>query len=513
MDLVAEMQKARTYGRDAASPVQLIETHISWVFLTPKYAYKIKKPTVTAFLDYSTLERRRDLCRREVELDRRYAPSLYLGVVPITQQANELRVDGEGTVVEYAVKMKRFPAGSLLSEQLSRNRVSQQEIKVLARHIAEFHGRARRASAGTPFGEPDAVFQDAIDNLDALAGSNLNSPMDIQIIAALRRWTVEQFAILKSGFNRRKQHGFIRECHGDLHAGNIVRWEGSLVPFDGVEFSEHFRWIDSLSDLAFLAMDLQVRNQPQLSHLLVNAYLEASGDYRSLAVLRWYVVYRSLVRAKVADLLLTQQDPKTDVFSKTVGEKSRLIACAHHVTQPQNPTLWITHGLSGSGKSTVAEKVVAERGAIRIRSDIERKRMAELEPTDRPDDQLSKQLYDSTMTEQVYRRLQDLASAIMEAGSSVVVDGTFLKQSQRDPFSRLAQTKRIAFYILNCEADVETLQKRIVARQRLGSDPSDADLSVLESQLDSREPLTAEEQLRVERPLDAAANVSGSEPA
>ena len=505
------MRDPAAFADESCRQVDVAETHISWIFLTEKHAYKVKKPIRNPFLDYSTLEKRRYFCSEELRLDRRYAPQLYLDVVGIHRDGSRLSVGGSGPVVEYAVKMVRFPEDAVLSVQLEQDQVALAEIEALARHIAEFHENATQAELESTFGEPRQVLKDALDNFDALADvpdfadeetasspsmeSNL-SPADASQqprLQSLRRWTEDEFAGSRGMFQLRKQTGFVRECHGDLHAGNIVRWNGELIPFDGIEFNEGFRWIDVLSDIGFLVMDLRSRGRPDLSAALINAYLERTGDYEQVALLRWYELYRCMVRAKVAGIRLGQCRPNTAQHAHAKQKLVHLIRLGGHITEVSPPTLWITHGLSGSGKSTGSMRYVQREQAIRIRSDVERKRLLDKPADYRPDSSEARRVYSPEITGATYARLEKLAGSILQAGYSAVVDATFLRRAQRRQFVELASRIGVPIRILDFRADIGTLRKRLVERAGKGRDPSDADLSVLEKQQAHAEPLDGEE--------------------
>ncbi len=494
-------------GHEASVAVH--ETHISWVFLAGRFAYKVKKPIETPFLDYSTLEKRQRCCHDEVRLNRRYAKSLYVDVVPIVRQSGHWRVEGEGEAVEFAVKMHRFPDDALLSDRLTAGHFPDRDVSRLAHVVADFHRDAPACNASStpptkpPFGRPSDILRDAEDNLQAL--QNLPSSPQRTQRNELQRWTKEFFAAHRDELEHRMTSGFIRECHGDLHLGNVIDWEGKLLPFDGIEFNESFRHIDVLSDAAFLAMDFAARERLDLCRSFCSAYLERTGDYRSLPLLRWYLVYRALVRAKVAAMRAEQlAAADSDAAETPSGESAAAwqdclshIDLAHRFTLHQTPRLWITHGVSGSGKTTRSEAIVRQHGALRVRSDVERKRHFGLSPDEEVPGYRKPVLYSSVATKVTYGRLWELARAILRGGFSVIVDATFLKLGDRERFQQLAETEGATFGIVHCEADATTLRQRIQYRTTEQQDASDADLSVLEHQLASQEPLTSAELAHV----------------
>lgn len=485
--------------RDGGCAVEVQETHISWIFLTDRYAYKVKKPVKNAFLDYSTLELRRRYCGEELRLDKRYAKDLYLSVVRITHADEGLRIDTQqiddqqtvevAAACEYAVKMRRFPAQDLLSQRLEAGRVSVEQVTQFAIALANFHQAAAAANPAAGFGSAEQIRQDALDNLQALENVSPRTT-----IADLKSWTLAVYEPLAEIFKGRQQQAKIRECHGDLHTGNIVWWQGRFVPFDGIEFNDSFRWIDILSDAAFLAMDLRAVGHTPLAYQFINSYLEQTGDYRDLQLLRWYMVYRALVRAKVAELAMRQHDSQSQEFQESCRDREQHIQLAAELTTAQSPSLHVMHGLSGSGKSTVAERIVGQFGAIRLRADVERKRLWDKSADYRPSESEKQRLYSPEMTARTYDQLETLARRLMAAGYSVVVDATFLKQKQRQQFHQLANELTVPFCIVDCTASIDTLRDRLRQRVADGSDASDADLQVLDHQLQSHEPLLPEEQ-------------------
>jgi predicted kinase len=283
-----------------------------------------------------------------------------------------------------------------------------------------------------------------------------------------------------------------------LHAGNIVYWRGKLIPFDGVEFNEHFRWIDVLSDTGFLAMDLHALGHTELASAFINQYLEQTGDYRELGLLRWYMVYRALVRAKVSEMARQQQAADSPAAAEAVRERDEHVALAVKLIAPGQPRLWITFGLSGSGKSTAARALAMRCGAIQIRSDVERKRLLGYEQAFRPDPEQTAAMYSTSMHGQTYEQLGQLSRAVLEAGFSVVVDAAFLKREQRAAFSKLAGELQVPFHILACEAPVDILKARLDERRQAGDDASDAGVEVLEQQLASHDALDAEERAHID---------------
>jgi len=504
--LLAALSRPAAYG-PGCKRVERLETHISCVFLTGDYAYKIKKAVDFGFLDFTTLAARRKYCDEELRLNRRLAPALYVDVVPITGTVEAPVIGGTGPALEYAVKMREFSQDELASSLLARGELSASDIDALAAKVATFHGTTGLAPPDGSFGSPEAILQIARQNFAQL----LSTPVpvgDRDRIEALRVWTEREYASHREVFARRRAGGFIRECHGDLHLGNIARVDGELTIFDRIEFNESMRWIDVMSEVAFTIMDLQERGRADLGWRFLNAYLEATSDYAGLAVLRFYLVYRALVRAKIATMRAAQLG--TGEARRGVAAEWRgYLRLAESYAQSPRSALVITHGFSGSGKSTLSQALLEAIGAVRIRSDVERKRMHGRQTLERTWAGIDQDLYTAGVTERTYARLVELAREVVGSGFVALVDAAFLKRWQRDRFRDLAHELAAPFAILDLVAKDATLRERIARRTATGIDPSDADLAVLAYQQWTSDTLTAEERsctvvYDAEVPIEAA---------
>lgn len=472
--------------------IELLETHISYVILTGPFAYKIKKPVDLQFLDFSTLEKRRHYCHEEVRLNRRLAPQLYLDVVPITGSVDAPVLGGSESAIEYAVRMRQFPQGVLLDRLLAQGAVLPTHIDDLARQIAEFHARTAVADTTSPFGTPELVYQPAQENFRQI-GERIRTPADRAALAQLQAWTEREYAARLQDFRQRKERGFIRECHGDMHAGNMVLLDDRITVFDCIEFNENLRWIDVMNEVAFLVMDLADRGRPDLAHRFLNAYLESTGDYAGLRVLRYYLVYRALVRAKVAAIRLQQEGIDADSREHIWAQFHGYLRLARRYTEALAPLLAITCGLSGSGKTTITQSLLESLGAIRLRSDVVRKTLFGLAPEARSGSGLASSLYSSDASIRTYQTLAQHAHTVVSAGYSAILDATFLKRAQRDSIRQLAADLGVVFRILYFTAPEGMLRARILQRAAKARDASEANIAVLENQIRNIEPLAPDE--------------------
>ncbi len=483
--------------------IELIETHISWVVLTGDYAYKIKKPVNFGFLDFSTLDKRQKYCEQELYLNRRLAPDIYLDVVSISGSAQNPVISNEKDAFEYAVKMTQFPQSAQLDNMLQARKLGSDHINAIAQMVAAFHQITAVANDDTDYGEPDKLFKPVQENFE-LIGESLKTSAYEAKLEELKKWSESEFARLKSIFTQRKRHGFIRECHGDMHLRNLVWLDGKALAFDCIEFNDNLRWIDVISEIAFLMMDLQDRGEDQLANGFLNAYLEITGDYEGLSVLPFYLCYRAMVRAKVDALRLQQISGNPKMAD--LAEFDSYMELAMRYTKITAPKLIIMRGLSASGKSTVSQQILENTGAIRIRSDVERKRLFDisLDEKAKAPNAVDEGIYSSDSSEQTYEKLLELASTVLDAGNTVLVDAAFLKHQQREPFKKLAKSRGVTFIILEVTAPFDILRQRILDRKK---DVSDADISVLEHQVSQWKPLADSEamnaiRVNTENPLD-----------
>jgi uncharacterized protein len=453
---------ARSLGAD------IVETHISWILLAGGLAYKLKKPVRLPFVDYSTPARRQHFCEEEVRLNRRLAPGLYLGVSRVTGTSDAPSLDGAGPVLDYAVRMKRFPAGALFSEQLEAGTLPTAAVDRFARLLADFHAQAASVDAGL----------DADGSLPlrraqaALAGAQ--SLFDSGQASALAQWLPTQWQALRARWLARLSQGRVRDGHGDLHLANVILVDGEVAAFDCIEFDPALRAADPVDDAAFALMDFVARGRPDLGWRFFNAWLERTGEYEGLALLRFQLVSRALVRAQVEHLRAA--------FG---SEAQRYARAALEWLHTAKPRLCITTGLPGSGKTFASQALLERRGAVRIRSDVERKRAFGLDAL--ADTRAhGVDAYTAQATRRTYERLLALARPALQSGFPVVLDAAFLRRDERAAARMLARELGVPFSIVACEAPLEVLRARLRARMH---DASEADEQVLDRLAAAAQPL------------------------
>ena len=463
--------------------IEVIETHISVLLLTGDYAYKLKKPLDLGFLDFSTLEKRRRCCEEELRLNRRLAPQLYLDVIGIGGDA-EAPVIGAWPAIEYAVRMRQFPQQALYGEIQARGELGNEHVDRAATVLARFHRGAETATAEQRYGEPEQVMQPVRENFDQLRASLHGDEAGLlQDLASVERWNREGFPRLAPLITERKARGFVRECHGDAHLDNMVWLNGDCVFFDAIEFNPALRWIDVISEAAFLYMDLEARGCHALAARFLDAYLGESGDYAGCALLPFYLCYRAMVRAKVAAIRRAQQRPGSRNRRLDDVSLATHLRLARNYTKTRSPMLILTVGVSGSGKSHYTQTLLEGLGAIRLRSDVERKRLFGIAAGARTGAGIDQGIYSREASERTYRALLEQAGGLLRAGFTTIVDATFLKAAHRRPFERLARGLGLPCVLLGFQAPVAVLKQRIRARQEEGRDASEADIDVLEAQL------------------------------
>lgn len=487
--------------------VEVIETHISWVLLTGEFAYKIKRPVHYPFIDLRSAQHRAFLCHEEVRLNRRFAPEIYLGVSPITSSDGEVRLQGPGQVVEHAVKMRQFQRADELDSLLANARIGPDELEAFGRELADIHADLPIARPTQAWGKPAAARALILENLqecarvaDIFAGAAnvlaLRPKLEARLEAATP-WMLSRFA-----------GGRVRECHGDLHASNIVRWGSRLLAFDCMEFEAAFRWIDVADEIAFLLADLQSGDHLPHAQAFLGGYLGRSGDYQACRLLDLYQAHRCLVRAKVTALSATNAAGKSaDEIAAPRRQFQAYLDCAGRSLSPRKPVLALMSGLSGSGKTWLARRLAPLMEAVHLRSDVERKRLAGLPELAKSGSAPEQGLYSREASDRLYQHLADCAMSTLAGGYTTIVDATFQRREDRTRFQDLAAQLVVPAYIVHCHAPQDVLQRRIAERRQRNDDASEADLSVLNWQETHHEPIEADEKFVVIEAGTAEADV------
>ena len=470
--------------------VEVIETHISWIFLAGEFAYKLKKPVKFGFLDFSTPALRRHFCAQELRLNQRYAAQIYLDLVgfgPSTQ----VPAWGVSPAIETAVRMRRFPEGGRLDHLQSAGMLGLREIDAFASRIAQFHHDAPVAGPDTPFGSVDMLRETLAVNFRTLRGALARS--QAAQIDALEHWSDEACTRLAPMVEARRQSGAVRECHGDLHLANMVWFNDDALLFDCIEFNDGLRWIDTLNDVAFLLMDLESRGERALASRFLDRYLVATGDYEGVPLLPLFKQYRALVRAAVNAFRLHQSSVTNDERAADDRLVQSYIELAASYSRRQSPKLILMHGLPGSGKTTVAAQIAPALGAVCLHSDVERKRLAGVGATERSDSPIDGGIYTQAASDATYGRLLTLTALLLRAGQSVIVDAAFAQHKRRSDFIALGERCDAPVHIVSLEIPSDELRARVARREGKTGEYSEAGLVVLERALRRHEPLDSTE--------------------
>lgn len=498
--LVAAMRRPAFYPHETAAEIRLVQTHLSYVLLTGPYAYKISKAVQFSFVDYRSLAQRRHFCEEEIRLNRLYAPDLYIDTVPIFETEKGFSMEpSDGPAIEYAVQMHQFQDEDLLSRVFERGALTSDDVDFIARQIARFHKEGDASHEIAAFGAPEAVRAIVEDNfklLDDFIGT-LWSQADLD---ALRAYTDGVLNHSTDLLQQRVDEGRIRECHGDLHLGNICYYKGRIEFFDRIVFNDAFKNIDVFYDLAFLYMDLEYRDRPDLANELLNAYLEETNDFHGLPLLPFYACCRAIIRCKVLALKSAEEEVPEETRAAAGEEAKAYCALARrYAAATEHGMLVLMCGPSGSGKSTVAKHLAAQIGAVVIRSDAVRKHLAGHAPGEH-----AASIYTRGMTRRTYAFLIDEARRIGASGFPVVLDATFGEREHRERALGAFASVDVPVRIVRCRASEDTLRNRLESRE---GDISDADTAVLIRQLESFDELNDTERtiaidLDTDRPIN-----------
>jgi uncharacterized protein len=479
-EVIRAMLQPETYP-DPPAKILHLQTHISHLFLTGRQVYKIKKPLDLGFLDFTTLARRRHFCRQEVLLNRRLTEDLYLGVVAITSSGEKFRINGRGRVREYAVLMREMPQERMMDHLLADGRVTKKEIRALVRRLVPFYQQARTGKGIDPFGRIEIIVKNTEENF-LQTRPYLGSLITLK---AADRLHFRCRAFLKRNpdlFQKRIREGRIRDCHGDLHSGNICLEEKVQI-YDCIEFNHRFRYADIASDLAFLAMDLDYYGCPDLSTLLIREYTRLSGDRDLPRVLHFYKAYRAHVRAKVhafaaGDLEL----PAADRKSHRRAAKNYFRLAVRYGDQLPIPQLVVVFGLMGTGKTTLARALAEKTGWAVFSSDEVRKKLRGLSPTTKKWEPFGQGIYSEEMSRRTYDRMREAAWKRLQRGKSVILDGSYKRQGERLALMDLAETAGAEIRFIECRVPVTVIQQRLEQRNREKNVVSDGRWEIFRNQ-------------------------------
>lgn len=475
--MIRELLLPGAYPHPAAD-LRLEETHISWVLLAGPYAYKIKKPLDLGFLDFSTLDRRSAACEVEVRLNQRLAPSTYLGVVDVVERGGKVHIGGPGRVVDRAVWMRRLPADGMLPALLARNAAPPLLMQRLARDLARFHASAATGPGVDEHGSPETIAALWQQNFEQV-GRFVGSVVPRWEIAVAERFVRSTLEAERGLFEERVATGRIRDGHGDLHAASICVVDGEIVPFDCLEFSPRYRCADVAAEVAFLAMDLDHAARADLGWTFVSSYVRSSSDPAIWRLLNFYKAYRAFVRGKVRSLRLieTGRSPG-EIEAIAADARAYFDLAAAYSGGVVAPTVTVTAGIPGSGKTTLARALAARSGAVHLSTDVTRKRLARLRQPERARSPFADGIYTREATRRTYAELRRQAARWLRRGVSVVLDGTFGDPRQRALARQLALRAHAGFLLVLTTCDDATRQERIEARVREGANASDADWEI-----------------------------------
>lgn len=499
--ILKSLLKPSAYPEPTTS-VRLIQTHVSFIFITDHFAYKVKKPVDFGFLNFTTLDRRRFYCNEEVRLNRRLCPDIYLGVVEVRETPSGAAIDGEGEVLDFAVKMKRLPEDRMLDRLLSAGDVTDDDVRRIARVIGDFHLTAERSELIDSYGSRESIGRNWDENFQQIAefAAVTIGQRDLRII---KEWGEQFLADHGRLFAERVDRGFVRDCDGDIHLENICLTDQVLV-FDCIEFNNRFRYSDTAADIAFLLMDFDFHERPDLSGVFLSEYVAVTGDRDISRMLDFYKIYRAIVRGKVESFRL--QDPDIPENEKQAARERAIryfrLARGYVIRRKLPPTLIITCGLMGSGKSAIASGLAFELGIDLLSSDQVRKEIASVPKYSHAFSAYGTGIYSAEFNEATYGELLARAEKALGAGRSVIVDATFRRRTDRDRFRALAEKVSAPFHIIRTSAPETVIKERLDQRLASPGEVSDGRWELFRRQQEEFEPLGGDEPQQIS--LDTA---------
>ncbi|MCS6925751.1 MAG: AAA family ATPase [Candidatus Binatia bacterium] len=476
-DLLTALARPESYPH-RPTRVEVIQTHISAVFLAGDLVYKLKKPVHFSFLDYSTRERRYYYCHEEVRLNRRLAPTVYLGVVPLVYASNTYRVEdgsagGEAVIVDHLVKMRRLPADRTLVALIAAGRCTAEEMQALAKRLVSFHRSATTRTAPR-YGTPEAVWQTIAENFRDTApfiGETISPAQDRRIQSFSQHFFAEHQELLRA----RVRSGRVREGHGDLRCEHVYFLDEGITIVDCIEFSPRLRTCDVASEIAFLAMDLELQSAPQLAAELVQTYAAEAKDGALFHLLPFYQCYRAYVRGKVASLRSREPEvPDTERTRAKIQARQAFCLAYRYACGPPSPAVLVVCGRIGTGKSTLARALNGLTGFPVLSSDVIRKQLAGLSPTTRMRAEYRAGIYTEAFTQHTYLTLAQRAESALQAGQGVIIDATCKRREDRRRFLELGARFSTPVLFIECRASAATVEQRLRAREQEAQSVSDA---------------------------------------
>ena len=453
--------------------VTLIQTHVSFLFVTDNFVYKIKKPVDLGFLNFTTLDRRRFYCEEEVRLNRRLCPDVYLGVVQLRESPGGVTFHPHGRIVDYAVKMRRLPEDRMLDHLLRENKVDETSIREIAGTIARFHSMTEKSDEIDSYGSITTITGNWEENFRQVADF-VGTTIEAKDLGLIREWVRGFLTEKKDLFNNRISGGFIRDCDGDIHAENICLADKVYI-FDCIEFNKRFRYIDTAADIAFLAMDFDYHNKSKFADVFVDAYISASGDSGLINVLDFYKIYRAFVRGKVESFRLNdRQIPLHEkAAAKERANRHFRLAAGYIMRRKLPPSLIIFSGLMGTGKSTLADGLAFELGLEIARSDVIRKKIANIPETEHCLYRFGEGIYTEEFTRATYEEILKASEKALRSGRSIVIDASCSRKRDRELFRTLAQRLAVPFHIIQTTCTDELANSRLNYRMESQFDASD----------------------------------------
>ena len=486
-DIVDALLNPNAYD-EAVKNIRLVQTHISWIFLTGKHVYKVKKPVNFGFLDFTTLQKRKLFCEKELELNKRLAPDMYLEVVPINQSGGKIKIKGDGETIEYAVKMKELPQETMMSKLLERNDVNNRMIDRIAKIVSDFHSKTKKINRNDSFNVIRFNWDECFSQTKPFINITIGKENFDYIESTIKKFMTNN----KTIFERRINEGKIRECHGDLHSGNIFISDKIYI-FDAIEFNDRFRFCDVASEVAFLTMDLDFQNKQDLSIQFIGKYIEYSKDHGIKKLLDFYKCYRAYVRGKVTSFKLNDKDVSKEEKLESENLAKKYFNLAFNYSKKLGPRLVVMCGLTGTGKSNVSKNIAKIIKGKIIRSDIVRKELGGISSTKHKFDDYNRGLYSEEFTDRTYSEMINIARETLTKGISCVLDATFSKKEYRKEAANLEKELNLPFFIVECICPEHVIRNRLDKRIK-GKSVSDGRWEIYLDQKKDFEPIGSDER-------------------